>query len=122
MYGASQGTPAQQVYNVPMAQGNIQFPEPWCEFVSGQGEAFLQELKRELSAGHTLYELKLFALGHSSAADDALFEDEEGRVFQVHLTFSRRAEQPPLPRTRAYANADEWVQQVMLPANEEYRG
>src|SRR5439155_1202495 len=51
-----------------------------------------------------------------------LFEAEDGRVFQVHLTLSRRPEQPPLPRTRVYANAAEWIQQVMLPANEEYRG
>ena len=83
-----------------MAEGNIQFLDPWCEFISGQGEVFLQELQRELSAGHTLYGLKLFPLGHSGAADDALFEAEDGRVFQVHLTLSRRAEQPPLPRTR----------------------
>ena len=61
-------------------------------------------------------------LWHSGAADDALFEAEDGRVFQVHLTLSRRPEQPPLPRTRVYANAAEWIQQVMLPANEEYRG
>jgi hypothetical protein len=27
----------------------------------------------------------------------------------VHLTFSRRTEQPPLPRCRAYSDADEWV-------------
>ncbi|PYT10897.1 MAG: hypothetical protein DMG59_27845 [Acidobacteria bacterium] len=105
-----------------MAQGNIQFLAPWCEFIPGQDDVFLQELKRELSTGHPLYGLKLFPLGHSGAADDALFEAEDGRVFQVHLTLSRRPEQPPLPRTRVYANAAEWIQQVMLPANEEYRG
>ena len=105
-----------------MAQGNIQFLDPWCEFIPGQGDAFLQELKRELSPGHLLYGLKLYPLGHSGAADDALFEAEDGRVFQVHLTFSRPTDQSPLPRTCVYANADEWVQQVMLPANEEYLG
>jgi hypothetical protein len=105
-----------------MPHANIQFLDPWCEFVPGQSEVFLQELKRELSPGHLLYGLEVFPLGHSGAADDALFEAEDGRVFQVHLTFSRRAALPPLPRTRVYANVDEWVQQVMLPANEEYSG
>ena len=105
-----------------MAQGNIQFLDPWCEFIPGQGDAFLQELKSELSPGHLLYGLKLVPLGHSGAADDALFEAEDGRVFQVHLTFSRRTEQSPLPRTRVYENVDEWFRQVMIPANEEYLG
>jgi hypothetical protein len=107
---------------VGVVRSPIQFLEPWYEFLPGQGEAFREELKRELSAGHLLEGLELFPLGHSGAADDAIFEAEDGRVFQVQLTFSRRAEQPPLPRTRVYANADDWVHQVMLPANEEYRG
>jgi len=109
-------------YNVPVARSQIQFLEPWYDFLPGQGEVFLEELKRELSSGHLLESLELVPLGHSGAADDAIFEAEDGRVFQVHLTFSRRAEQPPLPRTRVYSNADDWVHQVMLPANEEYRG
>lgn len=109
-----------QAYNVCVSK--IQFLDPWCEFIPGQGEVFLEELKRELSPGHPLYGTELLPLGHSGAADDALFGAEDGRVFQVHLTLSRRAEQPPVPRTRVYVNADEWVQQVMLPANEDYRG
>ena len=110
---------ARQAYNVRVSK--IQFLEPWYDFVPGQGEAFLKELKRELPVGHLLEGVDLIPLGHSGAADDALFETVDGRVFQVHLTFSRRMEQPPLPRTRAYSNADEWVQQIMLPSNEEYR-
>jgi hypothetical protein len=105
-----------------VARSQIQFLKPWYEFVPGQGEMFLEELKRELFPGHLLESLELVPLGHSVAADDAIFEAEDGRVFQVHLTFSRRAEQPPRPCTRLYSNADDWIHQVMLPANEEYRG
>jgi hypothetical protein len=105
-----------------VARSRIEFLAPWYDFIPGQGDTFLQELKRELSPGHKLEGLDLVALGHSGAADDALFEAEDGRVFQVHLTFSRRTEQPPLPRCRVHAHAEEWIQQVMLPANEEYRG
>jgi hypothetical protein len=109
-------------YNVRVARSQIQFLKPWYEFLPGQGEAFLEELKHELSPGHLLESLELVPLGHSGAADDAIFEAEDGRVFRVHLTLSHRAEQPPLPRTRVYANANDWARQVMLPANEEYRG
>lgn len=105
-----------------VADSRIEFLEPWYDFLPGQGDAFLQELKREVSPGHPLDGLRLVPLGHSGAADDALFEAEDGRVFEVHLTFSRHIEPPPWPRCRAYPNANEWIQQVMLPANEEYRG
>jgi len=90
------------------------------QFYSGQGDAFLSELRRELSPGHSLEGLELFPLGHSGAAAAALFEAEDGRVFQVHLTQSHHIEQAPLPRCRVYSNVDEWVQRVMRPANEEY--
>lgn len=99
----------------------IEFLKPWCDFRPGQGDAFLQELKREISPGHPLDGLALVPLGHSGAADDAIFEAQDGRVFQVHLTFSRRAEQPPLPECEVYSNVDKWVEHVMIPAHEEYR-
>jgi hypothetical protein len=93
----------------------MEFQEPWCQFVPGQADAFLQELERELSPEHPLHGVKLIPLGHSGAADDALFEMGDGRLVQVHLTFSARTEQPALPFYRIYANADDWVRQVMLP-------
>ena len=104
-----------------VARSQIKFLEPWYDFLPGQGEAFLEELKREIVPGHLLESLELVPLGHSGAADDAIFAAEDGRVFQVHLTLSRQAEQKPLPRTHVYPNADDWVRKVMLPANEEYR-
>lgn len=99
----------------------IEFLEPWCEFVPGEGDFFLQELKCEISPGHPLECLVLTPLGHSGAADDALFRTEDGRVFQVHLTFSRRAEQPPFPYCEMFSTVEDWIQQVMVPANEEWR-
>jgi len=76
-----------------VASSKIEFLEPWYEFIPGQADVFLTELRRELSLGHPLEGLELAPLGHSGAADDALFEVEDGRVVQVHLTFSRRIEQ-----------------------------
>ena len=56
----------------------------------------------------------------ASAADDALFEATDGRVFQVHLTLSRRLEQPPLPRPASGRTERERARWVLRPANEEY--
>jgi hypothetical protein len=102
-----------------VAHANIEFLEPWQRFVPGQADAFLGELEQELSPGHPLHGVNLIPLGHSGAADDALFQMEDGRVVQVHLTFSPRTEEQPSPRHRIYSNADEWVQQVMFPQHEE---
>jgi len=105
-----------------VAQSGIEFLEPWSDFVCSQADAFLRELKSELAPGHPLYGLELSPLGHSDAADDALFEAEDGRIYQVHLTFSPCAEKTPLPRFEAYASLAEWIQAVMLADNENYRG
>jgi len=105
-----------------VAKTSIQFLDPWCDFVPGQADAFLHELKSELAPGHPLYGLSLVPLGHSGASDDTLFEAGDGRIIQVHLTLSSRAEKIPLPRFRVYANVAEWIRTVMLPANEDYRG
>ena len=56
----------------------------------------------------------------ASAADDALFEATDGRVFQVHLMLSRRLEQPPLPRPASGRTERERARWVLRPANEEY--
>jgi len=105
-----------------VAQSGIEFLEPWCDFLPGQADAFLLELKSKLARGHRLYGLQLLPFGHSGASDDVLFEAEDSRIFQVHLTLSSQAEKTPLPRFRAYANVAEWTKTVMLPANEDYRG
>lgn len=91
------------------------FLEPWCEFVPGQAAAFLKELQLELPPGHTLHGLAVTAVAHSGAADGALFRLEDGRVADVHLTWSCRTEQLPYPRCRIYASLAEWVQHVMIP-------
>jgi len=105
-----------------VGKNGIDFLEPWCELVPGQADAFLRELKNELAPDHPLHSVQLHPLGHSGASDDAIFEANDGRIFQVHLTFSGRSEKTPLPRFQAYANTAEWIQRVMLPANEAYRG
>jgi hypothetical protein len=93
--------------------------EPWCEFVPGQADAFLRELRIELSPSHPLHGLNLAPVAHSARADDALFQLADGRVVEVHLTWIGKTEQPPAPRHRIYSSIEEWVQQVMIPAHED---
>ena len=98
-----------------MAFSRINFLKPWEAFGLGQADSFLLELSREVSPGHPLHNLPLLPLGHSCAADDALFAMQDGRVVEVHLTFSGKAERPPWPSHRFYSSVNEWIEQSMMP-------
>ncbi len=98
----------------------LSYLEPWEEFAPGQAAAFLREIQAELSPGHPLHGMKLKAIAHSATSDDALFQLDDGRVADVHLTWRRRSEQLPFPEHRIYARLEEWVQQVMIPAHEDH--
>ena len=47
---------------------------------------------------------------------------QSSAAYNVRVARSQIQFLEPLPHTRVYSNADEWVRQVMLPANEEFRG
>jgi hypothetical protein len=101
-----------------MEQPPFSFPEPWRELISSQGEAFLREIRTELSPGHPLHGVNLKAIARSVQADDVLFQLDGGRVCQVHLTWRGSAEQPPWPRHRVFSSLEDWVRQVMVPDQE----
>lgn len=46
---------------------------------------------------------------------------QDGRVVQVRLTRGGCAEQALLPDHDIYPDSADWIQEVMMPANEEYR-
>jgi hypothetical protein len=48
----------------------------------------------------------------STASDDVLFDvlDEDGKVAEVHLTWSRHPEVFPWPATIVFDSLDDWVQ------------
>ena len=76
-----------------MAQGNIQFLDPWCRFIPGQGDAFLQELKREFVACHLLKAVEGWTdLGLGSFElrylRDKLKREPEGFIAQPTLALS----------------------------------
>lgn len=101
-----------------MALSSIDFLKPWEEFGLGQADDFLLELSRELSPGHPLHDLTLQPLGLSRAADDALFAMQDGRVVEVHFTWSGKAERPPWPSHRFYSSVNQWIKQSMMPEHD----
>ena len=103
-----------------MENASLSFLKPWVQSDPQPAAAFLRELQLELSTAHPLHGTKLAAIAHSRAADDVLFQMEDGRVAQVHLTWSGHTEQPPWPNHDVYGSIQEWAQQVMIPAHEDY--
>jgi hypothetical protein len=101
-----------------MEQPSISFLMPWKELIEGQAEDFLREIRTELSPGHPLHGAKVTPIARSVQTDDVLFQFDDGRFCDVHLTWSGSAETPPWPRHRMFSNLEDWVQQVMVPANE----
>jgi hypothetical protein len=91
--------------------------EPWTSIESGDAQRALEaELWRELGAGHPLVGLVADAIGKRSDQDDVLFALRDGRVAEIHLTWSGRSEaNPQWPRTTIYPTADAWVEQRMKP-------
>ena len=102
-----------------MEEQPLLFLSPWEEFLPGQALSFLRELDVELSPGHPLHGVPLTPIAHSRRADDALFQLGDGRVVEVRLTWSSRAEQPPFPRHHIYPSLQDWAQLVMIPNRNE---
>ena len=103
-----------------MGQTQFSYLEPWKEPSAGQAEAFLRELRIELSPGHPLDGANLRAIARSVQGDDVLFQLDDGRVCEVHLTWSRSGERHPWPRHRMFFALEEWVRKVMVPDHEHY--
>jgi len=93
---------------------NIEWLEPKAR------EAMQSELYSELSASHPLFGLSAVAIGRRYDQDDVLFELADGRVAEVHLTWSRKPEPDPRwPQTSIFASAAVWAEERMRPPAEE---
>lgn len=75
-----------------------------------------EELYREVSQHHVLFDVKVLGIARRQDCDDALFEllDGSGRLAVVHLTFSRNRElDPRWPKTRIFSGWDDFVENCM---------
>jgi hypothetical protein len=78
------------------------------------------ELHAELCASHPLFRLSVVALARRLDRDDVLFGFADGRIAEVHLTWSRKQElDPRWPMTTIFAPGDAWIAHGMRPDHEE---
>jgi hypothetical protein len=88
---------------------------PWAPVDDPASRAALEaELIRELSAEHVLSGVQFRLVGRHTGRDDFLFELEDGRFAQVHLTWSKET-RPLWPATDVYETWAEWVRDSMIP-------
>lgn len=104
----------------------MEWLEPWSSTESMDArfhDGFVKQLQVEVASGHELHGLpvRLIARGNG---DDTLFEilDGSGRVAVVHLTWSKKPEKLPWPRTRIFANLQTFEQERMIPEHNEWSG
>ena len=99
----------------------IDFLEPWVA-VGSEGASFEEELRRELAADNVLSNFNMQAIGRRVDCDDVLFEvrDEKAnfKLALVHLTWSGKVESSPWPITKLFADAEAFVNQMLLDAQD----
>jgi hypothetical protein len=106
-----------------MTRMNIVWLEPWAPIERPeQRQAVQAEPRLELCPSHQLYGSSVVAVARRHDQDDVLFELADGRVAEVHLTWSRKPERDPhRPTATVFASAADWSEAQMRPLHEEFR-
>jgi hypothetical protein len=96
--------------------------EPWWRIDDERLQHALgEELHRELTQRHPLYGLRTRVIAKRNDQDDVLVALEDGRIAEVHLTWSRKPEvDPRWPETEIFNSLDAWRAQRMRPAHQEW--
>jgi len=76
-----------------------QFREPWFRPQPEQALMFEKEAVAEVAPGHELFGLSLRTVAKCVGCDDVVFRAADDTFAIVHLTWSRKQEAPPWPRT-----------------------
>ena len=87
----------------------VLIPEPWWRPEDTNLSAVKSELESELSPGHALYRVPLDIRARCGGCDEVLVSVADGTFALVHLTWSRRREEPPYPLVNA---AGPWTEVV----------
>jgi len=88
----------------------VAWPDGWYpESAKKVPHAWEQELQLEVSPKHILWQQQVRLVARRHDRDEALFELDDGRVAEVHLTW-RQAEEPDgkWPWTVVFSNLDQW--------------
>jgi hypothetical protein len=99
---------------------DVEWLEPWYEASDRERKMLEEEARREIHPNHVLWRIPLSLLARRRDQDEALFLLPDGRVAQVHLTWTRRREVSICPTTDVYGSLEEWVEQEMKPFHEEW--
>ncbi|MDF0492483.1 hypothetical protein [Bradyrhizobium yuanmingense] len=89
---------------------------PWRQVIDERERLLLEEeLRKEIGDRHPLIGLKIKVLARRDDHDDVLAALEDGRVTEVHLTWSGKKEvDPSWPRTVIFESMDQWRAQADL--------
>jgi hypothetical protein len=109
---------------LPEIPPQLEWLEPW-QRLEGPGDAFVNELQKEVSPQHALHGVPVVAIARRMDCDDVLFAtaDRTMPLAVVHLTWSSRTEvDPQWPSTALYKSWGDWTERCLLADHEEYSG
>jgi hypothetical protein len=100
---------------------DFEWLEPWYAVEDAAVRTGLErQLSREISPRHALFGQSARLIARRSDTDDALFALQEGRVAEVHLTWSKQAEcDPRWPVTGIFESLKAWARESMIPLHAE---
>jgi hypothetical protein len=101
---------------------NVDWLLPWlCVTDESVRSELEKELEREVHESHPLWgSSRRTILAKRSDQDDVLVRLDNGKIAEVHLTWTRTREQGAYPRTVIFNSVDDWRAQSMLPAHDEF--
>jgi hypothetical protein len=86
--------------------------------------AWEEELRKEIGPKHPLWNVGMQLVARRDDRDAAVFRLDDGRIAEVHVTWTGTAERDPWPRTAIFANVDHWRAAWLLrdEAEDQSRG
>ena len=95
--------------------------DPWYPVSDAAIRAGLEDqLRQEISPRHVLFGQTARLIARRDDTDDALFELANGRIAEVHLTWSKSTEPDPRwPVTAVFGSLGEWARESMMPLHQE---
>ena len=99
----------------------IEWLSPWCEADQSERDGLAAQLAKEIAVGHALDGERVILIARRTDTDDALFQLQDGRVAEVHMTWRQTRETDPLwPATSIFPSLTEWARKSMIPQHREH--
>lgn len=76
-----------------------EFPEPWLRLGGDTAGDVEDEAATEIAAGHQSHGLALTAVARCEGSDSVVLRASDGTFAMIHLSWTRKPETPPWPRT-----------------------